>query len=134
MVVQCRSQLSIRPNSARAVLFYSQKPNGERDDQSLHGGCPVIRGEKWAANLWVWNTPRQGYPGSPMNEFHKNFAQKSNVQQQQQEVEEHSIPQKKASFRNSGKNPAYARANLYYETTFWDKLRPGAAAIWVNTY
>lgn len=22
------------------------------------GGCPVLHGTKWAANLWVWNRPR----------------------------------------------------------------------------
>lgn len=25
-----------------------------------HGACPVIDGQKWAANLWVWNGPRYG--------------------------------------------------------------------------
>ena len=54
MVARCRSRLSIRPHSSRAVLFYSQNPDGTPDNQSLHGGCPVIKGEKWAANLWVW--------------------------------------------------------------------------------
>jgi hypothetical protein len=58
MVAQCRSSLAVRPNSARAVLFYSQLPNGEPDPASLHGGCPVVTEQpKWAANLWVWNTP-----------------------------------------------------------------------------
>jgi hypothetical protein len=58
MVAQCRSSLAVRPNSARAVLFYSQLPNGQPDPASLHGGCPVLTDEpKWAANLWVWNTP-----------------------------------------------------------------------------
>lgn len=26
----------------------------------MHGGCPVIRGTKWGANLWVWNKRRFG--------------------------------------------------------------------------
>lgn len=51
MVAKCRTRLSVRPNSARAVLFYSQLPTGEPDPASLHGGCPVLKGEKWAANL-----------------------------------------------------------------------------------
>jgi len=46
MVAQCRSRLAIKPNSARAVLFYSQLPNGEEDRSSLHGGCPVLEGTK----------------------------------------------------------------------------------------
>jgi prolyl 4-hydroxylase len=58
LVARCRSSLAIRPNSARAVLFYSQMANGRPDPASMHGGCPVITDSpKWAANLWVWNTP-----------------------------------------------------------------------------
>jgi hypothetical protein len=56
MVAVCRSKLSVRPWRGRAVLFYSQHPNGEQDTMAKHGGCPVLKGEKWAANLWVWNT------------------------------------------------------------------------------
>ena len=49
LVARCRSSLAIRPNSARAVLFYSQLPNGQPDPASLHGGCPVISDTpKWA--------------------------------------------------------------------------------------
>lgn len=25
----------------------------------LHGGCPPLEGEKWSANVWVWNRPRK---------------------------------------------------------------------------
>lgn len=42
MVARCRTKFSVRPNSARAVLFYSQFPNGEQDPMSKHGGCPVL--------------------------------------------------------------------------------------------
>lgn len=61
MVHTCRTKLSVKPKRAEAVLFYSQFPNGEPDRSAYHGGCPVLQGEKWAANLWVWNGPRQGY-------------------------------------------------------------------------
>ncbi len=50
MVADCRSRLSVVPQSARAVLFYSQHPNGEEDHSSIHGGCPVLHGEKWAVS------------------------------------------------------------------------------------
>lgn len=60
MVEQCSTKLAVYPRKGHAVLFYSQKPNGELDDESLHGGCPVLDGTKWAANLWVWNKPRYG--------------------------------------------------------------------------
>lgn len=52
MVAKCRSRLSVRPHSSRAVLFYSQNPDGTPDNDSMHGGCPVVSGEKWAASEW----------------------------------------------------------------------------------
>lgn len=52
MVVRCRTRLAIRPHSSRAVLFYSQSPDGTPDNNSMHGGCPVIKGEKWAASKY----------------------------------------------------------------------------------
>jgi hypothetical protein len=45
----------VRPKKAHAILFYSQNPSGQHDRNSLHGGCPVLAGTKWAANLWIWN-------------------------------------------------------------------------------
>jgi len=83
--------LTVKPSAGRAVLFYSQNADGSKDVLSLHGACPVLTGDKWAgklikkpkylqrmrhslilprcccftANLWVWNTPRQGFKGSP---------------------------------------------------------------------
>jgi len=43
------------PRAGSAVLFYSQGPDGSLDPLSLHGGCPVVAGTKWSANVWVWN-------------------------------------------------------------------------------
>ncbi|CAM9620482.1 unnamed protein product, partial [Phaeothamnion confervicola] len=61
LIAQCRSRLAFKPKKGAAVLFYSQHPDGAVDNASEHGACPVIRGQKWAANLWVWNGPRYGY-------------------------------------------------------------------------
>ena len=55
LVGQCYSKLAVRPARASAILFYSQRPDGTLDDYATHGGCPVLDGTKWAANLWVWN-------------------------------------------------------------------------------
>ncbi|DAZ94226.1 TPA: hypothetical protein N0F65_001076 [Lagenidium giganteum] len=60
MVKKCSTRLAAYPRKTHAVLFYSQKPNGELDPMSLHGGCPVLDGTKWGANLWVWNKRRYG--------------------------------------------------------------------------
>ena len=58
LVAQCRTKLAVRPAHAKAILFYSQHPDGEPDNSSVHGACPVLAGTKWGANLWVWNGPR----------------------------------------------------------------------------
>lgn len=51
--------LRVTPRVAEAVLFYSQRGDGSLDPYSLHGSCPIAPGQnKWAANLWVWNRPR----------------------------------------------------------------------------
>lgn len=55
MVDDCYSKLAVRPKKGRAILYYSQHPDGSLDPNSKHGGCPVLQGQKWAANLWVWN-------------------------------------------------------------------------------
>ena len=54
-VRKCFSSVATTPKKASAILFYSQTPLGELDPMSLHTGCPVLKGKKWAANLWVWN-------------------------------------------------------------------------------
>lgn len=42
----CRTRLAVKPRAGRAVLFYSQHPNGTVDDASLHGACPILSGTK----------------------------------------------------------------------------------------
>jgi hypothetical protein len=120
MVADCRSRLAVRPHSARAVLFYSQHPNGEEDTSSLHGGCPVLHGEKWAANLWVWNGPRGGFEGAPKN--------------QGKEEKEEDNGQIHATFINSKKDPVFAEAKLYFQDTFWGDFSHGDPPMSVNTF
>lgn len=82
LAAKCATRLAVSLRKAEAVLFYSQRPEGAcgdciynmgathppppfivhyhghtggRDDRSAHGGCPVVDGVKWAANLRVWN-------------------------------------------------------------------------------
>ena len=50
--------LRVTPRTGDSVLFYSQRGDASLDGYSLHGSCPMVEGEKWAANLWVWNRPR----------------------------------------------------------------------------
>lgn len=50
-----RSGYRAKPVQGKAVLFYSQLPDGNMDDLSHHAALPVIEGEKWLINLWVWD-------------------------------------------------------------------------------
>ncbi|XP_045787209.1 probable prolyl 4-hydroxylase 10 [Trifolium pratense] len=45
--------LSIKPKMGDALLFWSMKPNGTVDPSSLHGACPVIKGDKWSLTKWM---------------------------------------------------------------------------------
>ena len=37
------------------MLFYNLLPDGNVDERSLHAALPVLEGEKWIANFWVWD-------------------------------------------------------------------------------
>eukprot|EP00804_Cyclotella_cryptica_P010213 CCRYP_013830-RA/>CCRYP_013830-RA protein AED:0.44 eAED:0.44 QI:0/0/0/1/1/1/3/0/483 len=58
LISKCYHQFAVPPRRGDAILFYSQRPDGELDINSLHGACPVLKGMKWGANLWVWNACR----------------------------------------------------------------------------
>ncbi|KAI4315041.1 hypothetical protein L6164_027889 [Bauhinia variegata] len=45
--------LRVRPRRGDGLLFYSLFPNGTIDPTSLHGSCPVIKGQKWVATKWI---------------------------------------------------------------------------------
>lgn len=47
--------LLVTPKRGKIIIFYNLLPSGVIDQYSLHGGCPVIAGDKWAANKWIWN-------------------------------------------------------------------------------
>ena len=56
--------LLVSPRKGDALLFYSQTPTARLDPESYHGGCPVIQGTKWAANVWIWNRKRPVFDGA----------------------------------------------------------------------
>ncbi|KAJ6288816.1 hypothetical protein OIU76_024739, partial [Salix suchowensis] len=45
--------LSVKPKMGDALLFWSMKPDASLDPSSLHGGCPVIQGNKWSSTKWM---------------------------------------------------------------------------------
>jgi prolyl 4-hydroxylase len=48
-----RANIFITPKKGDAVLFYNCTLNGMVDPHSLHGGKPVIAGEKWIMTKWI---------------------------------------------------------------------------------
>ncbi|KFK30018.1 hypothetical protein AALP_AA7G207100 [Arabis alpina] len=51
--------LKVKPRKGDGLLFYSVFPNGTIDQTSLHGSCPVIKGEKWVATKWIRDQEQQ---------------------------------------------------------------------------
>uniref|UniRef100_A0A0D3C9F0 procollagen-proline 4-dioxygenase n=1 Tax=Brassica oleracea var. oleracea TaxID=109376 RepID=A0A0D3C9F0_BRAOL len=45
--------LSVKPRMGDALLFWSMRPDATLDPSSLHGGCPVIKGNKWSSTRWM---------------------------------------------------------------------------------
>lgn len=56
-----RRQLRVRPVPGSALVFRNLRPDGAVDEDSLHAGLPVQRGEKWIATLWVRGGPVRGF-------------------------------------------------------------------------
>lgn len=45
--------LSVKPKMGDALLFWSMRPDATLDPSSLHGGCPVLKGNKWSSTKWM---------------------------------------------------------------------------------
>ena len=54
-----REGLRVTPKRGKAALFYSFLPDGNMDDLSQHSANPIISGEKFLMNLWVWDPERK---------------------------------------------------------------------------
>ncbi|KAK3584961.1 hypothetical protein CHS0354_009650 [Potamilus streckersoni] len=59
----CRdANLRVTAEKGKAVLWYNHFVDpgtgwmGDMDFYTLHGGCPVFKGEKWIANFWIKTT------------------------------------------------------------------------------
>lgn len=48
-----RHALAVKPKKGDAILFHSMKYTGEIEERSMHGACPVIKGEKWSMTKWI---------------------------------------------------------------------------------
>ena len=52
--------LDVTPKKGSAVIFYMVNPDGNLDDLTQHAALPVIEGEKYFTNLWIWDPIRSG--------------------------------------------------------------------------
>ena len=53
----------LMPKRGAAGFWYDLMSDGIRDKYSLHGGCPVLKGEKWLLNKWIrWFDSVQTFP------------------------------------------------------------------------
>ena len=43
----------IEPKMGKMVVFTNVNDDGSLNKKSRHAGLPVIKGEKWAFNLWL---------------------------------------------------------------------------------
>ena len=69
----------------------------------------------------MWNGPRGGFPGSPKNKGKEKVGAE--------------VPgQIKAQFINTGKDPVFAKAQLYFEDTFWGEFSHGDPMLNINTF
>ncbi|KAG1665545.1 hypothetical protein FOA52_000691 [Chlamydomonas sp. UWO 241] len=48
-----KGNVAAKPKANDAALFYSFFANGTMDDASMHTGCPVVKGIKWGAPVWI---------------------------------------------------------------------------------
>ena len=46
-------EVAVSPVKGSALFWYNLHRNGTTDEKSLHAGCPVLVGNKWAGNLWI---------------------------------------------------------------------------------
>ena len=50
-----RLNLEVKPKKGKGILFRTLDENDKIIPESLHGGKPVIKGEKWICNNWIHN-------------------------------------------------------------------------------
>jgi prolyl 4-hydroxylase len=55
-------RVAMKPKRGDGLMFWSVQPNGNIDHRAIHTGCPVLRGTKWTATVWVHATPYRWTP------------------------------------------------------------------------
>lgn len=47
-------EVTVWPTKGSAAFWYDLDRKGYRDLDTLHGGCPVLKGTKWILNKWIY--------------------------------------------------------------------------------
>ncbi|KAJ4847061.1 hypothetical protein Tsubulata_039066 [Turnera subulata] len=61
-----KTGFAVKPEKGDALLFFSLHPNATADPKSVHGSCPVIKGEKWSATKWIHVRPLENAQQEPV--------------------------------------------------------------------
>merc|ERR1712107_610846 len=48
----CHQGIQVQPKKGSALIFWGMRKDRSLDPFSLHGGCDVEEGEKWAGPVW----------------------------------------------------------------------------------
>ena len=43
----------LEPRKGSAAFWFNQFSSHYRDTRAAHGGCPVLKGDKWILNKWI---------------------------------------------------------------------------------
>jgi prolyl 4-hydroxylase len=52
-----KGHVAAKARRGDALLFYSLNPDGTHDHAAMHTGCPVLKGVKWTATIWIHTKP-----------------------------------------------------------------------------
>jgi len=55
VTAESHSGIEIIPKKGKALLFYNMLEDGNVDSLSQHASNEVLKGEKWIANMWIWD-------------------------------------------------------------------------------
>lgn len=126
----CDQGLKVKPEKGAVILWYSLHPNGNTDPNGLHAACPVQDGQKWSANYWVWNKPRnQAFRGEmPDLGVDEADEEEAYVPQQQQPMSN-----VVATFENPSSEDAYLFWNGPEKAVFLGVVA-AKSAVNMNTY
>lgn len=73
--------MSVEPEPGKLLVFHNCEPGSIRKHpQSLHAGCPVIKGEKWAFNLWFRSRSREEHSHEPTKAELAQFTKSASTQ------------------------------------------------------